>query len=127
MSTLKNIIDEQLIQALQNAETAAEHTRAEIRSRGASKYPKLLEAVGDTTSKAKCLSSMMEDSRTQYPLNTIDHHCGYETKSNDPTFLFEFAIVPPVVSHEGKLQMILAYVRGKSGLRGPTEPLPLQP
>lgn len=61
MSTLKDLTDDQLLQALQDAETEAERIRAEIRFRGVSRYsPKLFEAVGDATRKVLNRPSMME-------------------------------------------------------------------
>ena len=63
MNNLKDLNDDQLLQALRDAEYEAHRIQQEIRFRGVSRYGSLFDAVGDSTRKAMERPSMMERSR----------------------------------------------------------------
>lgn len=124
MTSLKDLDDEQLLQALKDAENEVQRLRQEIRFRSVSHYgPKLFDAVGDATRKALDTPSMMERSRIEHPLDEIDRLCGYGIESNEPTFLFAFAVVPPGVAREGNLRIVPAHVRGDRDFVVPLSPV----
>lgn len=63
MSNLKDLSDEQLLRALQDAEAEVQRLRQEIRFRKVSQYGSLFNAVGDATREALDRPSMLECSR----------------------------------------------------------------